>query len=125
MIELKLALEVHEDALQKTGGASGVRDMELPQSALARPFGSFGGQPFYETAEERAAAILESVLLNHPFVDGNKRTGYILMRLVLKMKGLDLNRSKNDRYDFVIQVASGKLPFEEIVAWIRNAVAPK
>lgn len=47
------------------------------------------------------------------------------MRLVLNMEGLDLNRPKNDRYDFVIQVASGKLPFEEIVTWIRNAVAPE
>lgn len=125
MIDLKLALEVHEEALRGTGGASGVRDIELLQSALARPFGSFGGQLFYETAEERAGAILESILLNHPFVDGNKRTGYILMRLVLNMDGLDLNRPKNDRYDFVIQVASGNLSFEEIVAWIRNAVAPK
>lgn len=125
MISVKVALIIHEEALQDTGGASGVRDMGGLESALARPWGNFGGQEYYLTAEEKAAAILESILLNHPFVDGNKRTGYTLMLLTLNKHGLDLQVHDDEQYDFVVSVASGKLPFEEIVAWIRNAVAPK
>ncbi len=86
---------------------------------------NFGGQEYYLTAEGKAAAILETILLNHPFVDGNKRTGYTLMLLTLNKHGLDLQVHDDEQYDFVVSVASGKLPFEEIVTWIRNAVGPK
>lgn len=123
MMDVTLALEVHESALQETGGASGVRDIGALESALARPYGGFDGEEFYPSPEEKAAAILESILLNHPFVDGNKRTGYILARLVLNAYYLDMQVPKTARYDFVISVASGDLSFAEIVDWIRKAVA--
>lgn len=124
-VVLEDALIVHEAVLKQEGGSAGIREIESLEAALARPFGGFGDHEFYPTPEEKAAAILESVLLNHPFVDGNKRTGYVLMRMILKAYNRDIAIPENDRYDFVIQVASGNLSFEEIVTWIRNAVAPK
>ncbi|WP_309959083.1 MULTISPECIES: type II toxin-antitoxin system death-on-curing family toxin [unclassified Arcicella] len=55
---------------------------------------------------------------NHPFVDGNKRTGYVLMRLILMQFGKDIKATQDDKYDFVISVAQGQINYEEIVAWI-------
>lgn len=85
-----------------------------------RPFSGFGETEFYPSPEEKAAAILESVVKNHPFIDGNKRTGYVLMRLLLLEYGQDLEATGDEKYDFVIAVASGKMIFAEIVDWIRQ-----
>ncbi|WP_309920708.1 type II toxin-antitoxin system death-on-curing family toxin [Arcicella sp. BE51] len=60
----------------------------------------------------------ESIVKNHPFVDGNKRTGYVLMRLILMQFGKDIKATQDDKYDFVISVAQGQINYEEIVAWI-------
>jgi death-on-curing protein len=74
----------------------------------------------YPTAIDKAAAILESLLINHPFIDGNKRTGYVLMRLTLMSAETDKQASHNEKYDFVIRVAEGKLGIEQIKEWIEN-----
>ncbi len=124
MIKVAVALHLHEGVLSETGGGSGVRDSGALESALARPYSGFGDEQFYPMPEEKAAAILESVLLNHPFVDGNKRTGFLLMAFLLNLYDLDVDKiSENEQYDFVISVASGNRSFEEIVDWIRKAVA--
>ncbi|TAE04656.1 MAG: type II toxin-antitoxin system death-on-curing family toxin, partial [Bacteroidetes bacterium] len=60
-----------------------------------------------------------------PFIDGNKRTGYVLMRLILMQFGNDIIATQNEKYDFVIEVASGQIEFQEIVAWIRNRITNK
>lgn len=125
MITVEQTLAIHKELIELYGGTDGVRDQNGLESALIRPFDGFGELDYYPTTEEKAAAILQSVLLNHPFVDGNKRTGFYLMLAVLDIGGKTLEVEGQVRYDFVIQVASGKLPFEEIVTWIRNAVAPK
>ena len=64
--------------------------------------------------------MVESIVKNHPFVDGNKRTGYVLMRLLLMQSGEDLQATQDEKYDFVISIASGQIAFPEIVAWIHN-----
>ena len=79
MISVEQVLKIHSIAIEKFGGANGVRDMGGLQSALARPFQTFGGTDLYPTTYEKAAAIGESLIMNHPFIDGNKRTGYLLM----------------------------------------------
>ncbi len=76
-------LAIHANLIRRYGGLSGVRDRGLLESALARPFQSFNGEDLYPSLEQKAAAILESIVKNHPFIDGNKRTGYVLMRLLL------------------------------------------
>jgi death on curing protein len=68
---------------------------------------------------------LESVIKNHPFIDGNKRTGYVLMRLMLMQFGKDLTATQDEKYSFVIEVASGQIEFNEIVAWIKKRVMEK
>ena len=84
----------------------------------------FGGIDLYKTPFEKAAAILESIIKNHPFVDGNKRTGFISCCAILLRDGYELIATETDAYDFVIKVASSHLEFEEIVSFIENHSIP-
>lgn len=120
MININEVLEIHQVLIEQFGGAQGVRDSGLLKSALERPFSGFGETAFYSTPEEKAAAILESIVVNHPFVDGNKRTGYVLMRLLLMQFGKDIKATQDEKYDFVIAVASGLTEYNDIVIWIRG-----
>jgi death-on-curing protein len=125
VITYEEVLEIHQALIEAFGGASGVRDEGLLQSALDRPFAGFGELEFYKTPEEKAGAIVESIVKNHPFVDGNKRTGYVLMRLLLMQSGNDLQATQDEKYDFVISIASGRLAFPEIVDWIKIKLLAK
>jgi death on curing protein len=118
MISLKEVEEIHQILIAEFGGANGIRDKALLLSALARPLQTFDGKYFYPTPVEKAASLIESILINHPFVDGNKRTGYVLMRIVLLSNGFDINASQEEKYTFVIDIASGKLKFDAIVKWL-------
>ncbi len=96
MIELTEVLAIHQRLLDEFGGAAGVRNMAGLKSALERPFSGFGNSEFYPEPEQKAAAILESIVSNHPFIDGNKRTGYVLMRLLLLENGRDVQASQDE-----------------------------
>lgn len=124
MIGLEEALSIHEKVVAATGGSQGVRDIGGLEAALARPYASFGGEDLYPSPVEKAAAILESVVKYHPFVDGNKRAGFTLMRLTLRTFDLDIKATDDDEYDIVIQVATGKLDAEGIRAWLESRVVP-
>ena len=125
MITLKQVLAIHNLALEKFGGSEGVRDMNLLDSAIQRPFTTFDGQELYPNVVDKAAAIIESIVKNHPFSDGNKRTGYTLMRFILLKANLDIKATENERYDFVISIAEGKIDFEAIKSWIEDQLDKK
>ena len=108
MLDIKEVLSIHERLIQEFGGASGLKDIGLLESAISRPYQTFDGNELYDSVEEKASAILESILINHPFVDGNKRTGYTLYRLLLLSANVDIDATEDERYDFVISVAEGK-----------------
>ncbi|MDQ2751821.1 MAG: type II toxin-antitoxin system death-on-curing family toxin, partial [Bacteroidota bacterium] len=95
-----------------------VRDMNLLESAIARPFQSFGDVTFYPTPFEKAAAIIESIVKNHPFIDGNKRTGFLAGYALLYRDKIQINASQDETYQFVIDVASSIISFDEIVLWL-------
>ncbi len=125
MIDLHEVFEIHQILIQQFGGSEGVRDEGLLKSAIERPFSGFGETEFYKTPEEKAGAVLESIVKNHPFIDGNKRTGYVLMRLILMQFGKDIAATQDEKYIFVIEVASGEIDFQEIVAWINKRAIDK
>lgn len=79
MIRLNDIFELHQRSIKLYGGAMGIRDEGLLQSAIQRPFQTFSGEELYPTLIEKAAALGESLTINHPFVDGNKRTGTLAM----------------------------------------------
>jgi death on curing protein len=120
MIDLKQALSIHQILIEKFGGTDGVKDQGALDSALNRPYATFDQKELYPTPVEKASAILESILINHPFIDGNKRTGYVLMRLTLMAGGLDIEATQSDKYEFVINVTKGELDVDQIKQWIEN-----
>lgn len=120
MIDIEEVLRLHEIAIEKFGGSKGIRDRKLLESAINRPFATFDGEDLYKTGEEKASAVLESIVKNHPFHDGNKRTGYLVYRLYLLSEGYDIQATQEEKYQFVVNIASGKMKFDDIVAWTRQ-----
>lgn len=78
----------------------------------------------YSTFYEKAAAVIQSLIINHPFVDGNKRTGILLGEALLLNDNVEINAMENDSYDFVIKVSTGDLSFEDIVLWLQQNTKP-
>jgi death-on-curing protein len=74
MIDIKIAIYIHDNLIDKFGGSKGIRDEGALEAALNRPYATFDGLDLYQTPIDKAAALFESVIINHPFVDGNKRT---------------------------------------------------
>ena len=120
MISISHTEQIHSILIQRFGGTEGIRDKNALHSVLSRPRQSFDGKELYPGPLEKAAALIESILSNHPFVDGNKRTGYVLMRLLLNHRGYDIHASQDDKYNFVINIAAGKSSFNDIVFWLEN-----
>jgi death-on-curing protein len=115
-------IAIHQVLIDEFGGATGIRDQSLLEAALFRPTQTFDRKELYPTPIEKAAAVLESVVVNHPFVDGNKRTGYVLMRMILLEAGLDINASQEEKYDLVMGVAKGDFNHSRIAQWISEKV---
>ena len=122
MIDTQDVIRVHEILIDKFGGSKGIRDLGLLESALSRPFQTFDQKELYSTPIEKAAALIESILINHPFIDGNKRIGYVLMRLLLIDYGLDLSANQDDKYEFVIKIAKGSYNYSQILDWIKGKI---
>ncbi len=118
MISVTNVEVIHKLLIERFGGSHGIRDSAALDSALARPFQTFSDKELHPTPLHKAAALIESILINHPFVDGNKRTGYVLMRLLLIDNGLDINASQEEKYELVISIASGQIKFDEIIEWL-------
>lgn len=119
------ALRVHAQLVTTFGGAHGVRDHGSLESAMARPYQTFGGTDLYTTPQEKASALLESLAINHPFVDGNKRIAYTLYRLLLLGAGMDIRADLDTRYAMVIAVSKGELRFEGLLNWADECVVDK
>lgn len=122
MISVNNVLTIHQMLVTSFGGSQGVRDRMLLESALARPLQTFYGKELHPTMIGKSTCLFESILINHPFVDGNKRTGYVLMRLILLKNGLDINASQDQKYEFVMRVASGQTKLESIISWLENHI---
>ena len=120
IILINEVIRLHELSIEVYGGANGLRDYGLLESAVGRPYQTFGSEVLYPTAYEKAAALAESIIINHPFVDGNKRTGFLAMLAILKISKIEFDVTNNEIYNFTIQISTGEIKFEEIVAWLKN-----
>ena len=125
MIRIEFVINVHEVLIEKFGGIHGIRDKKALESAISRPFMTFDQQDLYPSPIEKAAALLESVISNHPFIDGNKRIGYVLMRYFLMENNLDVKATQTEKYEFVIRIAQGQLSYEQIHIWLSERVIKK
>jgi death-on-curing protein len=124
MLDFDEVLEVHEQLIHKFGGAHGIRDKELLLSAISRPFQTFDMEELYPTLEAKASALLESLVTNHPFIDGNKRVGFTLYRLMLLSGSIDIDASMSDKYELISSIAEGNMTFDKILSWTMSHVQP-
>ena len=106
---LEEVLEIHHDQITRYGGTEGIRDLGLLQSALSMPQAGAGNQYFHADLFEMAAAYLFHIVRNHPFVDGNKRTGVTAALVFLEMNGIEIRASDQALVKTVLAVAEGKL----------------
>ncbi len=120
MISVSEAELIHDVLIEKFGGSKGLRDRSLLESALNRPYQTFNKHEFYPSTLEKAAALFESLIINHPFIDGNKRISYFLMALLLKQHDINIKASQSEKYDFVILASTGEFRFNQIREWLIN-----
>ena len=107
-LSLAEVLEIHRDQIERYGGHAGISDLGLLQSALAMPGAGFGGKYLHSDLIEMVAAYLFHIVQNHPFVDGNKRTGTVAAIVFLSLNGIELEADETQLEQLVIDVAKGK-----------------
>lgn len=112
-------LFIHARLLAETGGSAGLRDLGLLEAAAARPQATFDQQDLYPTLFHKAAALMDSLVNNHPFVDGNKRVGITAAALFLRQNGYHLTASNPELETFTLRVASGQVELTEIKVWLQ------
>ena len=118
--EKEKVLLLHQMIAHETGGAIGVRDMGLLESALENAYATFNGEDIYKSKEEKAARLGFSLISNHAFVDGNKRIGVYVMLTFLEAGGIRMNCSNDDVVKLGLSVASGEMKYDDILQWIKK-----
>ncbi len=113
-------LFLHARLIDETGGSHGVRDIGMLLSAVGRPSASFAGQDLYPDVFTKAAALMESLVKNHPFVDGNKRTGIATAGLFLLQNGYRLTATNNELEGLTLAVARSETTPDQIASWCRD-----
>ena len=113
-------LFIHARLIAETGGLHGVRDVGLLRSAVDRPRATFDGKELYRGLFLKAAALLESLIGNHPFLDGNKRTAITAAGLFLLLNGYELHASQKELETFTLDMALKRRDIQAAGVWFRN-----
>ncbi|CAN5641388.1 MAG: type II toxin-antitoxin system death-on-curing family toxin [Rubrobacteraceae bacterium] len=113
-------LFLHTVAVEAFGGSEGVRDPESLRAAVARPWGSSFGRDHFPTPFDEAAALAESIIRRHPFIDGNKRTAMYAAAYLLETFGYELEADQQDLEDFAVSVAVGGTETRDIALWFES-----
>ncbi|MBL1142967.1 MAG: type II toxin-antitoxin system death-on-curing family toxin [Proteobacteria bacterium] len=117
-LTLTEVLGMHAVLMQRYGGATGIRDLGALEAALYRPQSGY-----YENIIQEAAALMESLAINHPFIDGNKRIAFAAMDVFLKINGYCLNQKTNEIYKKIMGMFDNQqLDVEHIEAWLKDIV---
>ena len=113
-------LALHEQQVQRYGGPTGVRDRGALESALARPAATFDGEDLYQDIADKAAALMHSLALNHPFVDGNKRTAAFAAIVFVASNDHEFLATSDELVETTNAVAEGKMSVEALAIWFRQ-----
>lgn len=113
-------LVIHEDQIERYGGISGIRELSLLESAIFRPQTTFSGEDLYKTHFEKAAALIHSLIMNHAFIDGNKRTATAAMLVYLELNNITVRIKNDELVDTVLLIEKEKWTIEKIASWIEN-----
>ena len=112
--------ELHEAQLAHYGGARGLRDRGALEAAAVRPAMTFGGEDLYSDIAAKAGALMHSLVMNHPFVDGNKRVGAHAAMLMLALNGARCEITSKDLEELTFSVARDELDAESLAIWFRQ-----
>jgi death on curing protein len=115
-------LETYQRIMQQSGGLVAIRDFGALESALSQPYMTFGGNELYPSLAEKAAALGFSLIQNHPFADGNKRTGHAAMAMFLTINGYRIDASIDEQTEVILSVAAGKLNRDEFTEWLSSHI---
>lgn len=121
-LSLEQVYALHDLALRTAGGNPGVRDAGAVESAVAQPQMTFGGEDFYPTLADKAAAVGFSLIKNHAFIDGNKRVGHAAMETFLLINGYEIDCDVDEQERVIKSVAAGTTGREEFTEWVRAHV---
>jgi death-on-curing protein len=119
-LSISEVLELHQMLIDSSGGASGIRDLGALESAVAQPHAAFGDEELYPNVVTKAAALCFSLVMNHPFLDGNKRIGHAAMETFLVLNGHELNATVDDQEQIILSMAAGELPRDDFVKWLKE-----
>jgi death-on-curing protein len=119
-LTLAEVLEIHQDQLNRYGGRSGIRDLDLLKSALAMPQAGMGEEYFHADIVEMAAAYLFHIVRNHPFIEGNKRSGAVAALVFLMLNGIEIEADETEFEHLVMRVAEGRADKTDIAAFLRS-----
>lgn len=118
-LTLDEVLAIHHEEVEKFGGSHGVRDLDLLDSALHRPQSSFMGEDLYPTLFLKAAALMHSILLNHPFLDANKRTATVSMAYFLHLNSYDIETEQKELIKLALKIESKEMSLGQISEWLK------
>jgi death-on-curing protein len=121
-LDIDHTMRLHRNLIDTYGGSEGIRDVGLLHSAIAMPQASFGGEFLHRDLFEMAAAYLYHIVQNHPFIDGNRRTGAAAAIIFLSMNDLELIVEEEALVYLVLQVACGAIGKSEVAAFMRSHV---
>ena len=118
-------LTLHRLVIARSGGSAGLRDPNALDSAVAQPRMTFGGADLYPTLIEKAAALAFSMVLNHPFVDGNKRIGHAAMETFLLLNGSEIEAEVDEQERVFLSLAAGDFKRDAFNAWVRSKIVAR
>ena len=111
---------LHDQLIDETGGAHGIRDEGLLESAVLTPMHTFEGTEMFPSVEEKAARLGYGLVKNHAFVDGNKRIGAHAMLVFLAVNGIRIWYTQKELSDIIVQIASGEKDYPDLLLWLRS-----
>ncbi|MEX1061534.1 MAG: type II toxin-antitoxin system death-on-curing family toxin [Patescibacteria group bacterium] len=117
-------LQIHLEVIEATGGLDGLRDLGLLESATARPQASFAGKDLYLNIFLKSASLAHSLILNHPFVDGNKRTAVSAVIVFLEQNRKELEATQEEFVNFALWIEGERPEIKKIATWIRQHSRP-
>ncbi len=124
-LTVEQVLFLHARLIEETGGSHGVRELSLLLSAIGRPQASFADRDLYADIFTKAAALMDSLVRNHPFIDGNKRTGIAAAGLFLLQNGYRLIATNNELEEMTLAVARSEKAVEQIARWFQDHIQSK
>ena len=116
----KQILLLHSELIHTYGGGDGIRDENILDSAIAAPFQTFDRQSIFPSIQQKAVRLGFGLIMNHPFIDGNKRIGAHVMLTMLAINGIELEYTQKELYKIIFNVAASETTFEELLNWVLN-----